>query len=175
MKRKSIFLLIIISITLLVGYRFIKASRFICPIKYKGDIVVRCDGRGEGFFAAGRSGGRLHNGLDLYAKVGTPVLASRYARVLKAGQNRGMGKFVVLRHWGGYTTVYGHLDKVYVKRHQRVMQGQVIGTVGKTGNARYSNIEPHLHFELKKNGKPQDPLKSIEEVKFGNKQVVTSN
>ena len=72
-----------------------------------------------------------------------------------------MGKYVIIRHWGGYTTVYGHLDKIYVRKYQRVSRGRAIGTVGRTGNARYSGIQPHLHFEIKRKGIPQDPLDYI--------------
>ena len=117
MKKIALILLIIISVSFLVGFNFSRWKSFICPIKYKDEIVIRCDGRGDGFFAAGRRGGRLHNGIDLYAKVGTPVLASRYGRVIVATSNRGMGKYVIIRHWGGYTTVYGHLNKIYVKKN----------------------------------------------------------
>lgn len=161
MKNIRVVVLIILSVTMLAGFRFLRSQRFVCPIKYDNKILVRCDDRGDGFFGTGRSGGRLHNGVDLYAKVGVPVVASRAGRVIKAAQNYGMGKFVVIRHRGGYTTVYGHLSKIYVKRYQRVRQGQAIGAVGKTGNARYREMLPHLHFEVKKNGIPQDPLKYI--------------
>jgi murein DD-endopeptidase MepM/ murein hydrolase activator NlpD len=99
--------------------------------------------------------------VDFYAKVGTPVYASRSGRVIAAKRNRGMGKYVIIRHWGGYTTVYGHLDKIYVKKNQRISQGKIIGSVGKTGNARYAGIQPHLHFEIKRKGIPQDPLYHI--------------
>jgi murein DD-endopeptidase MepM/ murein hydrolase activator NlpD len=161
MKKISLVLLIALSFSLLAGYRSVKPQKFICPIKYEGEIVIRCDGRGDGFFAAERRGGRLHNGVDFYAKVGTPVLSSRSGRVIAAKRNRGMGKYVIIRHWSGYTTVYGHLDKIYVKKNQRVSRGRVIGTVGKTGNARYRDILPHVHFEIKRKGIPQDPLDYI--------------
>ena len=175
MKKIALFLLIIMSVSLLAGFCFFKWRTFACPIDYKEEIVIRCDGRGEGFFAAGRRGGRLHNGIDLYAKVGTPVLASRSGRVIAATRNRGMGKFVIVRHRAGFTTVYGHLDKIYVKKNQRVSQGKVIGTVGKTGNARYRGIQSHLHFEIRKKGIPQDPLNYIEEARSKNSKIITSD
>jgi len=162
MRKIPLILLIVLSISLLAGFTAFKRSRFICPVKYKDEILIRCDGRGDGFFAAGRRGGRLHNGVDLYARVGTPVYASRYGRVIAAKRNRGMGKYVIIRHWGGYTSVYGHLAKIYVRKNQLVRQGRIIGTVGKTGNARYRGIQPHLHFEIKRKGIPQDPLDYIQ-------------
>jgi murein DD-endopeptidase MepM/ murein hydrolase activator NlpD len=176
MKKKIIlFSLITVSILLLSGYSYWRGKKFICPIKYSSDIVIRCDDRGEGLFAEPRSGGRLHNGIDLYAKVGTTVLSSRSGRVLKATRNKGMGKFVVIRHRGGYTTVYGHLDKILVRKGQYVRQGRPIGKVGKTGNARYADMLPHLHFELRKWGKPQDPLIYIVDKSKGQNIVTTSS
>lgn len=163
MRKISLVILIFLSFSLLAGYRFVKSQKFLCPIKYDDEIIIRCDGRGDGFFATERSGGRLHNGVDFYAKVGTPVLSSRSGRVIAAKRNRGMGKYVIIRHWGGYTTVYGHLDKIYVKKNQRISQGRSIGAVGKTGNARYSGILPHVHFEIKRNGIPLDPLNYIKD------------
>jgi len=165
MKKPTIALLVILSIWLLVGFRFLKPARYICPIRYQDNIIIRCDGRGDGFFASGRSGGRLHNGIDFYARVGTPIIASRSGRVIAAKRNFGMGNYVIIRHRGNITTVYGHLNKIYVKKNQSVRQGKVIGSVGKTGNARFRDIKPHLHFEIRKKGLPQDPLDYLEETK----------
>jgi murein DD-endopeptidase MepM/ murein hydrolase activator NlpD len=87
-----------------------------------------------------------------------PVLASRSGIVASAKQVKGMGKYVFIRHFGGYSTLYGHLSAIKVKKNQIVRRGTVIGLVGKTGNANYRSILPHLHFEIRKNGIPQDPL-----------------
>jgi len=73
-------------------------------------------------------------------------------------EKRGMGKYVVIKHPGNLITLYGHLSDIYVYRYEFVRQGTLIGRVGKTGNARSSAIQPHLHFEVRKNGLPQDPL-----------------
>jgi len=132
---------------------------FICPIQYKSEIIVRSDGRGDGFFASSRNGRRIHEGVDLYAPIGMPVLAARSGIVTAAARNRGMGNYIVIRHDKGLKTIYGHLTQIYVKKNVFVRQGQVIGSVGKTGNANSKQILPHLHFELRKDGIPQDPLK----------------
>lgn len=161
MRKLTLFFLIFSCAFLLAGFTCPKSVRYICPVKYEDEMVIRCDGRGEGFFGAERSGGRMHNGIDLYAKVGTPVLASRYGKVIAAKRNFGMGNYVIIRHWGNITTVYGHLNRIFVRKGQYVNQGKVIGSVGRTGNARYYGIQPHLHFEIKKNGIPQDPLNYI--------------
>lgn len=158
MKKIIIFLLISIPTSLLILLFFINRGCVLCPVKYDGDMVIRADYRGSGLFGAERSGNRLHEGLDLYANVGTPVLAARLGMVIAATQNRGMGKYIVVKHLGGLKTIYGHLSKIYVKKNDFVWRGQVIGEVGKTGNASYNGILPHLHFEIKKDGVPQDPL-----------------
>jgi len=158
MKKILFFLLIILPLGLAAAFYFMDKSYFLCPIEYQRDIVIRSDGRGDGFFGAERSGRRLHEGIDLYASVGTPVLAARSGRVIAARHSRGMGNFVIIRHWGNITTVYGHLSKIYVKKGQFVRQGHVVGAVGKTGNANYRGIMPHLHFEARKGCVPEDPL-----------------
>ena len=147
---------------LFIGPYFLDKGHFICPIKYEADMVIRSDGRGDGVFGAERNGRRLHQGVDLFAQVGTPVLASRSGRVVSAKQNNGMGKYIIIRHRDNLATLYGHLSQIFVSENETVRQGQIIGSVGKTGNARYKDIQPHLHFEVKKNGFYQDPLDYLE-------------
>lgn len=158
LKKIFLFSLILFPPYLLASLYFLDKDSFLCPIGYANDIVIRNDGRGDGFFAAKRSGNRMHQGLDLWADIGTPVLASRSGRVIAAKQNRGMGSFVIIRHPYNITTIYGHLSKIEVEANQFVRQGQIVGRVGKTGNANFSEIQPHLHFEVRKNNIPQDPL-----------------
>ena len=142
---------------------FLDKYPFLCPITYQGDYVIRSDGRGEGSFAARRGGGRrMHNGIDLYSDIGTPVLAARSGLVITAKSQKGMGTFVVIRHDTQLTTIYGHLSAMYVRKGQIVRQGDSIGAVGKTGNANYRDILPHLHFEVRKDGIPQDPMEFLE-------------
>jgi murein DD-endopeptidase MepM/ murein hydrolase activator NlpD len=162
MKKILVFLLIFLPVYLLASLYFLDKSYFICPIEYKSDILIRRDSRGDGFFAAERSGNRLHNGIDLFAEIGTPVMASRSGIVVAAKQSRGMGNYVIIRHPGNIVTIYSHLSRIYVARNNLVRQGEVIGAVGKTGNANYRAILPHLHFEVRRGGIPEDPLQYLE-------------
>ena len=162
MKKIFLFLLIFLPIYLLISLYFLDKSYFICPIEYKNDIVIRSDRRGDGFFAAERSGRRLHNGIDLFAEIGAPVLAARSGIIIVAKQSRGMGNYIIIRHPGNIITIYGHLSRIYVSQNNFVRQGDIIGAVGKTGNANLRDILPHLHFEVRKDGIPEDPLDYLE-------------
>jgi murein DD-endopeptidase MepM/ murein hydrolase activator NlpD len=158
MKKIFLVTLVICALCLAVALYFWDKSYFLCPINYKNQILIRSDARGDGLFAASRNGRRLHEGIDLFAAVGTPVRASRCGIVVSVKENRGMGKYVVIRHAGGLTTLYGHLSRVYVRKGEFVPQGRLIGAVGKSGNAGFADIQPHLHLEVRKEGIPQDPL-----------------
>lgn len=162
MKKLLLFLLITLPVYLAINLYFLDKDYFLCPIEYERNIIVRCDQRGDGFFAAQRSGNRLHNGIDLFAEIGRPVLVSRAGRVTAATQNNGMGNYIVIKHPGNIITIYGHLSRIYVTKNGFVRQGQIIGSVGKTGNANHSDIQPHLHFEVRKNGIPQDPMEYLQ-------------
>lgn len=163
MKKALLFLLIALPPYLLISLYFLDKDYFLCPIEYIQDTaVIRCDGRGDGFFAAKRNGNRLHEGIDLHARIGTPVFAVRSGKVIAVNKNKGMGNYIVLRHPGSITTLYGHLFKIYARKGKLVRQGEVIGSVGKTGNANYRDIQPHLHLEVRKNGVPQDPMEYLE-------------
>jgi murein DD-endopeptidase MepM/ murein hydrolase activator NlpD len=162
MKRILLFLLFILPVYLLVSLYFVDKHYFLCPIEYKGDIVIRSDNRGNGLFAANRNGSRIHEGIDLFAEINSPVLAARSGIVIAASKSRGMGNYVIIRHFGNIITIYGHLSQIYVHRYEFIRQGEVIGRVGKTGNANYPDIQPHLHFEVRKNGIPQDPLEYLQ-------------
>ena len=94
------------------------------------------------FWGDARAGGsRRHEGVDVFAKRGTPVLAVARGRVSKAGQNR-LGGNVVWLNTGRYNYYYAHLDSQFVQAGQRVKLGDTLGTVGNTGNARTTS--PHL-------------------------------
>jgi LysM repeat protein len=97
---------------------------------------------------------RHHGGVDLHAKYGDPVYAAANGRVAFTGVSGGYGNLIVVAHGNGYQTYYGHLSKIYAKVGQRVHRGSLIGRVGATGRV----TGPHLHFEIRKNGKAQDPL-----------------
>lgn len=98
---------------------------------------------------------RPHNGTDFGASTGTPVRAVADGRVVLAGRNGGYGNQVKLDHAGPYATSYSHLSKVRVKNGTRVKQGDIIGLVGSTG----MSTGPHLHYEMRVNGKPVNAMK----------------
>ncbi len=99
---------------------------------------------------------RMHSGVDFAARTGTPIYAAGDGVVEKAQWVSGYGRFVMLRHVNGFETGYGHMSKFAegMKPGTRVRQGQIIGYVGSTGNS----TGPHLHFEIKVNGRFVDPL-----------------
>jgi len=163
MKKIFLILLVILPLYLLLSLFFLDKHSFLCPIEYTRYPVVRCDSRGNGFFAASRgNGSRMHEGIDLLAAINTPVTAARSGIIIAAASSRGMGNYVIIRHSGNITTVYGHLSKIYVRKGQFLRQGDVIGAVGKTGNANFRDIQPHLHFEVRKKGISQDPLEYLQ-------------
>ncbi len=99
----------------------------------------------------------LHNGIDIVNKPGTAILAAMSGTVADVGFNRTYGNYVLIKHAGGYQTLYGHMIRYVVDRGQKVQQGQKIGELGTTG---YST-GPHLHFSIFKNGDAVDPLRFL--------------
>lgn len=99
---------------------------------------------------------RPHHGIDFAAAIGTPIQAAGGGNVLYLGWLNGYGNTLVLDHGAGYTTLYGHLSHFdgATQPGVRVEQGQVIGYVGNTGLA----TGPHLHYEVRINGVPHNPL-----------------
>lgn len=96
-----------------------------------------------------------HTGIDIAQPVGAPVRASKDGVVKFAGWSGGYGLCVFIKHQFGYETVYAHLSSINVKEGQKVKAGQLIGKVGNTGRSTGS----HLHFEVRKFGKPLNPLR----------------
>lgn len=97
---------------------------------------------------------RMHAGVDLTAKEGTPIHATGQGRVIEAGVQSGYGNVIKIDHGYGYTTVYAHMSKIAAKRGQKVNRGDVIGYVGCTG----LSTSPHCHYEVRLHGKPIEPM-----------------
>jgi murein DD-endopeptidase MepM/ murein hydrolase activator NlpD len=98
--------------------------------------------------------GRMHEGIDIGVGYGTPIHAAASGTVVFSGWMSGYGNFVIIDHGGGMATAYGHQSSIAAGNGQSVSQGQVIGYVGCTGHC----FGPHLHFEVRINGSPVDPL-----------------
>jgi murein DD-endopeptidase MepM/ murein hydrolase activator NlpD len=103
----------------------------------------------------GTRDGRAHEGIDLPAPTGTPVVAAADGEVVYAGDGiRGYGNLVVLQHPGDVLTVYAHNSALFVAQGQAVRAGERIAAVGQTGRA----TGPHLHFEVRQGQIPRDPM-----------------
>jgi murein DD-endopeptidase MepM/ murein hydrolase activator NlpD len=98
--------------------------------------------------------GRMHQGIDLGAAYGAPIAAAAAGTVIYAGWLGGYGNLTVIDHGGGLATAYGHQSRIAVGLGQQVAQGEIIGYIGSTGHS----TGPHLHFEVRVNGQPVDPL-----------------
>ncbi len=96
-----------------------------------------------------------HPGIDISAPIGTLVKASKEGRVIFTGWNGGYGKCIIIQHQFGFESVYGHLSSIGIQKDTWVKAGQYIGRVGSTGYSTGS----HLHFEIRKFGRPTNPLR----------------
>ncbi|PLS75639.1 MAG: hypothetical protein CYG61_06220 [Actinobacteria bacterium] len=101
--------------------------------------------------------GRLHAGIDIGAGSGTPIRAAKAGEVIFAGSYSGYGNCVIINHGGGLTTLYAHQSRLGTRDGATVSQGEVIGFVGSTGHS----TGPHLHFETRVNGSPQNPRRYL--------------
>lgn len=99
----------------------------------------------------------LHQGLDLAARLGTPVTAAAAGEVVHAGPAGDYGNLVTVRHADGFETRYAHLSAIGVAVGDRVQPGQPLGNVGSTGRSD----GPHLHFELRRRGEALDPAELL--------------
>lgn len=119
-----------------------------------------------GYLSSGFSSARLHpihneelphEGVDIAAPRGTPILAAAKGRVTEAGRESGYGLTVEIDHGYGYSTLYGHASQVLVRPGQQVERGDVIGLVGSTG----LSTGPHLHYEVRVAGRAVDPMNYV--------------
>lgn len=101
--------------------------------------------------------GRMHEGIDMAAPVGTPIYATGEGTVIFAGWQRGYGNVIKIQHELGTETRYGHLSRIHVRAGQKVSRGSRIGDMGNTGRS----TGPHLHYEVRVNGTAVNPLSFI--------------
>ncbi len=97
---------------------------------------------------------RFHAGTDFGADTGTPIQAAETGIVIFSGWYGGYGNAVILDHGGGMTTLYGHASRLNVSEGETVKKGDAIAAIGSTG----LSTGPHLHFEVRRNGEPVDPM-----------------
>lgn len=105
---------------------------------------------------------KLHTGDDLAASYGTHIKAAKSGTVLYAGWKTGFGNTIIIDVGNGLTTLYGHTSKMVVSPGEHVSAGQYIGNVGSTG----WSTGPHLHFEIRKNGSPINPMPYLKKAGF---------
>ncbi len=119
-----------------------------------------------GLLSSGFSGSRFHpilhrwtahEGVDIHAVMGTPILAAADGIVKSSGRRSGYGQTVEIDHGYGYVTLYAHASKLLVSKGQRVKRGQVIAQVGRTGLA----TAPNLHYEVHVAGRPVNPMNYV--------------
>lgn len=122
------------------------------PARGTGEFVWPVLGKVTSPFGYRR--GRFHGGIDIAAPSGTPVLAADSGVVVLSGYHRSYGKTVVIEHGNGISTLYAHNSSLVVNVGQFVEKGQVISSVGSTGQS----TGPHLHFEVRVQGEPVNPI-----------------
>ena len=99
----------------------------------------------------------FHEGIDFPAEVGTPIVAAASGKVIEAGTHPQYGKIVAIDHGNGLVSRYAHASEVYVNEGDFVVRGQKVAAVGTTGRS----TGPHLHFEVRMNGVPQNPARFL--------------
>jgi len=99
----------------------------------------------------------LHSGMDFRAPIGSEARVTAPGTVISAGWNGGYGRMVEVEHAGGFTTRYGHLSKILVKKVQQLSVGDAVGKVGSTGRS----TGPHLHYEVRRNGEALNPVRFL--------------
>lgn len=120
----------------------------------KGSGQLQWPLRGVLYARFGKKGKEPHDGIDLSAPAGQPVKTAAPGQVIFAGEQKGYGLIAIVEHDGDLITLYAHNRDLRVKTGQKVREGQVVATVGDSGRTS----GPHLHFEVRKDGVPVDPL-----------------
>lgn len=131
--------------------RLLSSTPSIAPVR--GILTDGFGGRSDPF--TGEAG--QHNAVDISSAAGAPIRSPADGIVVKAEWANGYGQVIYLSHGYGYSTRYGHLSKIGVRAGQRVKRGDVIGNVGSTGRS----TGPHLHYEVRVNNNPVNPLEYI--------------
>lgn len=123
----------------------------------KANGVLQWPLRGVLYARFGKKGKEPHDGIDLAAPAGAPVKTAAPGSVIFAGEQKGYGLIVIVDHGNDLMTLYAHNRDLRVKTGQKVREGQVVATVGDSGQTS----GPHLHFEVRRDGVPVDPLDSL--------------
>lgn len=113
--------------------------------------------RGSVSSGFGRRWGRMHNGIDIASSSGSPIYAAYEGNITFAGWQDGYGKIVIIEHGEGLETRYAHCSELLVKKGDIVKENNLIARVGSTGRS----TGPHLHFEVRKNGTPVNPIEYL--------------
>jgi murein DD-endopeptidase MepM/ murein hydrolase activator NlpD len=100
---------------------------------------------------------KYHSGLDIAVPTGTPIAAADAGVVIFCGRNGGYGNMIALDHGNGLSTVYAHCSELLVTKGQTVAKGDIVAKAGSTG----LSTGPHVHFEIRKNGVPVNPMSSL--------------
>jgi lipoprotein NlpD len=118
------------------------------------EVALRWPLQGMLYSKYGLRQGKRHDGIDIAAPEGSPVCAAADGTVVYAGQQEGYGEIVIVRHALDLLTVYAHAGAILVAQGARVLAGQPIARVGRSGRT----TGPHLHFEVREGTRPRNPL-----------------
>ena len=130
-----------------------KSPTVAAPSTRKFKLIWPVQGRFSSKY--GPRNNRMHDGIDIAAKIGTKIIAAASGEVVYSDNKlTGYGNLIIIRHNSKMFTAYAHNDRNFVKKGDTVKQGQLIGHVGKTGRV----TGPHVHFELRRGDKAIDPL-----------------
>ena len=126
-------------------------------VEKSSNVSMAVPSRGSISSSFGQRWGRMHEGIDIAANTGEPIYAAMDGKVVYSGWANGYGKMIRIQHKNNIETIYGHCSRLRVAVGTSVKKGQLIGDVGSTGNS----TGPHLHFEVRIQGKPVNPYPYI--------------